>query len=111
MLVATGVLPASGSDHPGADESLTCEAFLTSASLNILRGVSAPRDHVVMEARDRSEWPKDYGMYGAESPEERRQFVCTRHADALYCRACHRTYSLVAGATDSPMDSPCVPCQ
>ena len=77
----------------GCEERLPCEAFLSVAAINLLRGVTPPHDAPGAAATE------EYGRYGAEEPAQRYERVLHRPADALFCMQCATTYSLSASAS------------
>ena len=79
--------PGSG-DCGGERCDERCEAFLSAAAINLLRGVTPPRDAPAAA--------KDYGRYGAEEPAERYERVLHRPVDELFCMECASMYRLSA---------------
>ena len=91
-------LDAEGVD--GCTGGERCEAFLSVAAINLLRGVTPP-----CEGPDAA--GADYGRYGAETPAERYARVLSRPADKLFCMECVRAYALSpAGVAPAPANVP-----
>ena len=93
--------PTPGSTGRDTDENQgqdlrSCESFLTAATVNVLRSVTAPHNHLEVEACERGEWPEGYASYRSESPAQRLLSVVARPKDALFCRECQSTYQLRA---------------
>ena len=90
-----GASPACGGGEggEGGEQRLPCEAFLSIAAINLLRGVTPPHDAPAAAAAE------EYGRYGAEEPAQRYERVLRRPADALFCMQCATTYSLSASAS------------
>ena len=92
--------PGCGSAAGGCTGGERCEAFLSVAAINLLRGVTPP-----CEGPDAA--GADYGRYGAETPAERYARVLSRPADKLFCMECVRAYALSpAGVAPAPANVP-----
>ena len=91
-------LPAAFARGPAAQDATTsggggmacCEAFLSAAAINLLRGVTPPvGGHAPLS--------QEYGRYGSETAAERYARVVARPVDSLFCMECRQSYSLVHG--------------
>ena len=90
-----------GEGGGGGGETKPCEELLCAAAINLLRGVTPPRDSANKTPEPGAE---AYGRYGHEQPAERARRVRERPAGRLFCMRCAEVYGLQANASCTPCD-------